>query len=231
MKKYFLSVFTLILIVALLLVGVNDKPEQIVANAESGDYCISVVGEATIDAVPDRVTIYASIENVNNELDTARDSTFEIFDASVKILTDNGVDKDKIIVQSYTSYPNYDYSAGKQVSGYVANLTFSYQLDGLDKIQQTLTALGEAGKVTTRNVNYEVSNEEELYSQALSEAFENAKDKASKLLGREDLSVKCVEEESTYYSNVLYRSYADGFEGSEMVGKVSVKARVKVCFE
>lgn len=231
MKKYFLSVFTLILIVALLLVGVNDKPEQVVSLAESEDYSICVVGEGTVEAVPDKVTIYASIENVNNELDSARECTFEVFDASVKILTENGVDRDKIIVQSYTSYPNYDYSIGKQVSGYVANLTFSYQLDGLDKIQQTLTALGETGKVTTRNVNYEVSNEQELYSQALSQAFENAKDKASKLLGREDLSVKCVEEESTYYSNVLYRSYADGFEGSEMVGKVSVKARVKVCFE
>ena len=79
-------------------------------------------------------------------------------------------------------------------------------------------------------INYQVADLEGAYSQALSQALENAKTKASKLLGKEDLRIVKINEERIYTSNNMYRSYAEEYSTSPLIGKINIEARVIVEF-
>ncbi len=61
-------------------------------------------------------------------------------------------------------------------------------------------------------------------------AVENSKEKAAKVLGRNDLKIVSVKEEYVYSCNSLYRNYMDDMSASDLIGKLEIEARVLVEF-
>lgn len=246
MKKYLFSIFTLVLCLGLCF-GAFAGVGNFVANAEGEEanaketsssltgglqegVCISIVGEASKEVAPDKATISVSIESIDKDITVAKDSTFELFDKAVTGLIKLGVDKDTIIVDSYSSYPSYDYNNGRTLAGYYSILHFSYKLDNLSNIKESLDILAELGITSISNIRYEISNEQELYNETLLAALQNARDKASALLGRDDLTISNIKEESVYYASNLTKYYSEAAVSEDLVGKVVIKAKVKVKF-
>lgn len=231
-KKLILPIaFTAVAVSAISLTTTMIAPHNNNASlAEENNIVISIIGEAESELVPDSAVISLSIENIDNEISVAKDKTFESFDNVVKILTDNGVNKQNIIVENYTSYPNYDYSSGRTLIGYRSNLSMTYKVDSLEKVRSTIDAVTNSTTVNVQNVNYQISNESEVYNTTLQKALESAKKKAETLLNKTDLTLTNIEEETVYYSSSLYRSYNSGMEKQDMIGKVKIKARVKAEF-
>ncbi len=226
MKKILLPAFiSLLAVPALISVPLASAKTSTMAMGDS--FCISVIGQAQKEIAPDFADITLSIESVDSDIANAKDRTFAIFDKAVGALTENGIVRESIVVENYSSYPNYDYSCGKNLIGYYSNLTFTYKADDLSQIKSTIDAVTDAGVTNVQSIRYGISNEEEIYNMALTEAIENAKAKAKSVFGRDDVMLVGLEEESVYYSSSLYRYYDSSLESQDMVGKVTIQARVR----
>ena len=246
MKKFMMSffMFALILIVIGGVTGPRKPIEakQYYASAEEiveytdeensweNDVSICVIGNASKSISPDKACITAKIETVNIDLNKSKDENFDLFEKAISALEGVGITRENISLESFMTYPNYDYCSSRQLTGYVSCTMFSFCLDNLDNVKSAIDAISENGSTTISDIRYEVSNLDEQYSEVMLLALDNAKMKASKLLGREELTVKNIREESVYYSNNLYRTCEGGADYSMLTGKIEVKSRVIVDF-
>lgn len=196
------------------------------------ELCICIIGSAKKSLTPDSAVVTAVIETLDADIKNSKDKNFELFSGAIDALKNNGVDSESIVIESYTSYPSYDYTSGKTLVGYYSITTFTFEVRDLDNLKKYIDVATESGVTSIRSLNYQVSNLEEEYSNVLMSALENAKEKAAKLLGRTDLKVCNIKEESVYFSNSLYRAYADKMSSDNaLVGKLEVQARVVVEFQ
>lgn len=192
---------------------------------------LCVIGNATKNVSPDSATITAVIETLDMDISKSKDANFEIFDNVLAALKEAGVDENKIVLDSFTSYPSYDYNAGKTLIGYYSITTFTFDVDNLDNIKTYIDTITEKGVTSIRNINYQLSNMDEVYQDVLLMAIDNAKAKAEKVTGGQELIVKGIKEEYVYSCSTLYRAYSDSLENNALVGNIEVSAKVTVEFE
>lgn len=195
----------------------------------SDEFSISVCGEATKSVKPDFAKIYVAIETLDMDVEQAKNINFEKFDKILKGLSDLGFSKDDIILESFTSYPNYDYASGKTLTGYYFTTSFSVKVDDLENIKNVIDDMTSNGVSSIKNINYQVSNLDDVYDQVLIEALENAKTKAKKLTNQ-DLTIKSIKEETVYSSTSLYKTYAESIQNNDLIGQLDIKAKVIVTF-
>ena len=184
---------------------------------------LCVVGEATKTLTPDRAEVYAQAKGFGKDCTDAKDEAFKMFDKAVETLVAKGCDKSKIAIESFYSRPCRECHS----QGCHGNLSFSFFIEDLSKTDEIISAILDDGATEITSICYAVSNIEEQYTALLSDALENAKTKASKLLG-DDLQLIDIREQSVYYSNCLYREYVEN--GSGYVGGIEVKTRVEATF-
>ena len=192
---------------------------------------LCIIGNASESVAPDSASITAVIETLDLDIKKSKDSNFEIFDKIVDGLEKAGITKENIVVDSYTSYPSYDYSSGRNLIGYYSVTAFSFDVDNLNNLKNFIDVAMENGATSIRNVVYKISNIEEVYSNVMLSALENAKTKAQKISNRDDLQIKSIKEEYVYSCASLYKTYNEGLNDNSMVGNVDVQARVVVEFE
>lgn len=234
MKKIFILSLTLLLMISTVLgITFATTPNSQSAYAKADDVSsICVIGEACQEVSPDRATITACIETMSQDITKAKDENMQLFNDCVNALIDCGIQKDSIITECFSAYPSYDYSNCRTLTGYYATTTFSFKVNSLENIKPCIDAVTTHGAISIRNINYEISNQEEVYSQTLLTCLENAKQKASQLSGQDidSLQLLSINEEYVYTSSSLYRNYNDGMIDNDMVGKVTICARLKVEF-
>ena len=212
----------------------QPSPDDLSGQSEQDfcdEMCICIIGNAKKSLTPDSAVVTAVIETLDADIKNAKDKNFQQFNKVITALNDSGIDSQSIVIESYTSYPSYDYTSGKTLVGYYSITSFTFEVSDLDNLKKYIDVATENGVSSIRSLNYKVSNLEEEYSNVLMSALENAKEKAAKLLGRDDLKVCNIKEESVYYSNSLYRSFAEELSSSALVGKIEIQARVMVEFQ
>lgn len=190
---------------------------------------LCVVGTASKSVSPDCAKITAVIETLDSDIVKSKDNNFQIFDKVVSALKTAGLSEDKIVLDSFISYPNYDYSSGKSLTGYYTITTITFDVDNIEDIKSLVDSAVENGVTSIRNIQYCCSNMDEVYQEVLMMAIENAKEKAKKIGGTE-MQVKSVKEEYVYSCSSLYRTYAENISNA-LVGSIDVQARVNVEFE
>lgn len=190
---------------------------------------LCVVGTASKSVSPDCAKITAVIETLDSDIVKSKDNNFQIFDKVVSALKTAGLSDDKIVLDSFISYPNYDYSSGKSLTGYYTITTINFDVDNIEDIKSLVDSAVENGVTSIRNIQYCCSNMDEVYQEVLMMAIENAKEKAEKIGGTE-MQVKSVKEEYVYSCSSLYRTYAENISNA-LVGSIDVQARVNVEFE
>ena len=140
------------------------------------------------------------------------------------------IDEEKISLEYFSCCPSYDYSNGRTLQGYMTSTSFTVEVDEIGNIKTYIDAMTENGVTGICNIKYELSNMEEEYSEALTGAYENARIKAAKLLGNEDLKLVKIREEMIFSSNNLCKSYVEGVS-TELMGKIHIEAQVFAEFE
>ena len=125
---------------------------------------------------------------------------------------------------------DYDYTSGKSLVGYNATTTYTFKVSNLDKINDLIDGAIECGSTCIRNINYELSNQEEVYQEVLMMAVENAKEKAIMLTGNEEISIKAIKEEYIYSCSSIYRAYSDTVSDTSLIGEIEIEAKVNVEF-
>ena len=207
--------------------GAQPTDYQLDLQAEKMELCI--IGKASKNVSPDSAKVTAVIETLDSDIVKSKDNNFQAFDKVVNALKGAGLSDDKIVMDSFVSYPSYDYNGGKSLTGYYTITTISFDVDNIEEIKNLVDIVTENGATSIRNIQYCCSNLDEVYEEVLMMAIDNAKAKAEKIGGGQ-LQIKSVKEEYVYSCSSLYRTYAENISNS-LVGSIEVEARVNVEFE
>lgn len=217
----------LLIFACVVMFGAIAHPVKVFAYDNIGE--ISVIGEFSQKLSPDMATISATINQADVDLETAKNKTFEIY-SNVKNAMDSNEKVSKIDLSYFTTFPNFDYSQGKTLTGYSSTLSFEFEVDGLENIQDAVNLLIENGVKSINNISYQVKDYTNQYNEILQSAIQNAVDKAKILLQKDDVSIKKIIEQETYNSCYMCRSYIEG-ANNDFDSQIEVSARVKVIFE
>ena len=216
----------------------NDDASVEKSGAQPADYQLDlqaekmelwIIGKASKNVSPDSAKVTAVIETLDSDIVKSKDNNFQAFDKVVNALKGAGLSDDKIVMDSFVSYPSYDYNGGKSLTGYYTTTTISFDVDNIEEIKNLVDIVTENGATSIRNIQYCCSNLDEIYGEVLMMAIDNAKAKAEKIGGGQ-LQIKSVKEEYVYSCSSLYRTYAENVSNS-LVGSIEVEARVNVEFE
>ena len=201
------------------------------ANESQQNYCVTVIGNATSSMKPDKAYVSVQIETLDSDMKKSKDDNFALFDKITNLLKENGLNDSDIVFDSFYSYPSYDYSGTRTLNGYYCQTTLTFAVNDLENLQNLISIVSENGITKISNIRYETSNKDQVYSDVMLKALENAKEKAKALTGKEDLSIKSIKEESVYSSSCLYKNYYEGANIADFLGDIEVEARVVVEFE
>ncbi len=190
---------------------------------------ICVEGKAKISVSPDKAKICAMIETIGGDLASSKNDVMQKIDNVFSALKNGGAEEDNICLDFFRCLPSYDFSNGKNLVGYVTTASFCLDVDNIDNVQNFVDIMTENGVTSICDISYEVSNMEEEYSNALSQAFENAKQKASALLATDDVRLVKITEEHTFAPYALCRNREA--LSADYVGKIDITARVRAVFE
>lgn len=200
-------------------------------NESQQNYCVTVIGNATSSMKPDKAYVSVQIETLDSDMKKSKDDNFALFDKITGVLKDNGLNDSDIVFDSFYSYPSYDYSGTRTLNGYYCQTTLTFAINDLENLQNLISIVSESGITKVSNIRYEISTKDQVYSEVMLKALENAKEKAKILIGKEDVSIKSIKEESVYSSSCLYKSYYEGANIADFLGDIEVEARVVVEFE
>lgn len=146
---------------------------------------VSATGTATIEVLPDMVSVYFSVDTKGTTADDASDKNSVIVGKMKIALLAAGISEDEIKTSNFNVYPNYDYSSSTQrITGYSASHSLKVEIpvDKKEKIGTVIDA-GVGAGAGVSYINYELNdaNEKKYKVKAIKLATEDAKAKAEAL--------------------------------------------------
>jgi len=204
MNKGFVAV---ILVIALIAVGA-----YIYVNAFSTAKTVSVSGISELKSEADFVSIYFSVETLNESAQKSQDENFKISNEVIGALEDLGI---KVETQNVNTYQEYDWSNNaRELKGYKTVHSIRAEIENPKLAGFTIDKAAEKGALV-RSINFEITqeHENELKAQALEEATRDARTKAEAIAkgsgGKLGKLVSISTNDYNYYPYMAY-SYAEG---------------------
>lgn len=206
---------------------INDSNAKAVSADGSDTRAIEVTGTGSVKVKPDIAVLNIGVTSNGTTTDVQADNTKAMNNvlASVKAL---GVDDKDIKTVSYYMNPQYDYSSDKSVNtiiGYSVSNMIEVKVRNIDKAGEVLAAAVKAGANVNNGISFTLSNVDEYYNQALTNAVLNAKSKAGALAKAIGVNIELpskVTENTSYYSPAQYGNYNSMAKDSAGVGEVAV---------
>lgn len=163
-----------VLIVVLLVLG-------FISMSVSGE-TITSNGIATVDVMPDIVSINFNVETSGTDAKEAKNANAEIVDAVVTALIREGFARDEIVTQNFNVYEEFDWSRDRRTSiGFKATHSIKVELstEDSDKIGEAVDAGIDNGAMLSY-INFELSQDlqNEYKAEALKLAAQDARVKA-----------------------------------------------------
>lgn len=206
------------------------------ALAEGGT--VTAVGSGSVTLVPDMATFSIGITTQDVLITTAQNANATAMQAVIDALTALGVAREDIQTEYYSVYPMYDYSDSTPVvTSHEVSNTVTVIVRALDTVPSLLDAAVEAGANNIYSLNFQSSEWNAAYDQALKAAVQDAQRKAALIaqaVGRETGDPLSLTE-STSTSAVYAKSFALALDSSMPVpienGTITVTAEVTVVVE
>lgn len=208
--------------------GGNGDYQSSVIEYDGQDISIVVFGNSHISVSPDRATITARVESFEKDINKAKENNLSSYNNVFSAVKDKA-GSEIVQLEYFNCLPYYDYSQGRSLQGYHCVSCFSIDVPASEQVEDYISLLTDNGVSGIDNVCYEVSNMDEQYSLALSQAVDNAKMKAQAIAGEGISLVKLKEKfvcANSHHARCLSMSQA-----SSMVGKVEIEAQVVAVFE
>ena len=213
-----------------------------VQSAEKSGICVS--GEEKIKAMPDIAEIRYSVYTQEKDAKTAQTKNAEDVDIVVSLLKGKGIDEKDIRTNKVGLDPIYDWNNGRKITGYEMTTDIVVSSVPIDEAGTIISDSVNAGINSIDSVQYQCSNFDELYAEALKNAITSARKKADLMAdagGKKVVAMTQVQELSSSDQAVAYSSNnmkqmavmeADSAdtEISLMPGQVEVEAEVSVTF-
>ena len=176
-------------------------------------------GEATVEAIPNLVTIYFNVETEGDTSQEATEENAEIVDDLIVNVLKLGFERKDITTSNFNVYPNYKWEdRNREEDGYKAThrIRIEMSTDYTSKIGQVIDAGVEAGAGISY-INFELSQEKqnEYKAEAIKLAAEDAKIKAEALAKGLDKKLgKLISVSDSHFGYSPWRIY--GAEGASL---------------
>ncbi len=151
---------------------------------DSGTGSISVVGQATIKARPDTVTLTLGVEAQAGGAAEAVSQCSMAMNRVINALVNAGVPRADIKTSNLSLWPQYDYSElgeAPRLVGYRASNLVTCSWNQLDKIGELIDKAVQAGANTLHGLSFSLADSRALYLQAVGDAVRDARAKADAL--------------------------------------------------
>lgn len=213
-----------------------------VQSAENSGICVS--GEEKIQATPDIAEITYSVYTQEKDAKTCQTENAQDVDAVLSLLKEKGIDEKDIRTNNVGLDPIYDWNNGRKITGYEMTTEIVVSSVPIDEAGTIISDSVNAGINSIDSVQYQCSNFDELYAEALKNAITSARKKADLMAeagGKKVVAMTQVQELSSGDQAVAYTSNnmkqmavmeADSADTgtSLMPGQVEVDAEVSVTF-
>jgi hypothetical protein len=188
MKKYWLAVISLVLVLAVIGLGGCNAGSTTVGTVDlnSQQEGIWVSGEGKVTVTPDIATLMLGVTAQAASVAEAQSQAAEAMDKVMTALTDNGVAKKDIQTQHFSITQVTRWDDGKQqevVVGYRVTNMVTAKIRQIDKTGSIIDAVAAAGGDFTRinNIGFSVDDPSPYYKEARQKAMADAKAKAEQL--------------------------------------------------
>lgn len=248
MKKKFIA---LVFIVALILSLVGcaapaAADTTIQLQTEDNTNSITVSGRVGMEVVPDVVQVTVGVNSRASTPSAARQDNAEAINNTLDALAELGIEEKDIQTSNMNMYTTYSYdgSGNSYVSGYRMDTTLTITVREIDKAGEVVDAAIDAGSNSLNGVRYLVSNRDEIYDKALTDAVDQARQKAESLAAVSGRTLGIVMEISEVSDAVaaIYdyeasinadsggMAMSDTYRSSIRPGSTTVEAEVRVVF-
>jgi uncharacterized protein YggE len=206
------------LICALLLfvstIGVEMANGQENSQSNEKTRTVSVSGEGKVAAEPDQATVQFSVVTRHEDPEAARAANAEASALALRQIRDAGVDEEDIEMQHLSLNPAREWDPEKRKHidvGFEVNRSVSVEVDDLSLVPTLVARIVQSGANRIGGVQYGLSNDGEIRSEALSRAVANARAKARVMvaeLGESLGRVISIHEQSVQVPMPVMRSLA-----------------------
>lgn len=223
---------------ALTFIGSPVVEAQTGAPAAQPARTITVVGEGKVKAAPDIAQISIGIEMVGEDVKQTSNEAATAMETLLAALQAQGIAENDIQTSYYNIWVERPYGPDNQPSGqaiYHVNNNVNVIVRELDNLATVLSAAIEAGANNINSVSFNLSDPEQLRSQAREQAVDNAMEKAQELAQLNGVQVGQVISinETVNQGLIPFAEAAQGVGGAGPIapGQVEVTAQLEVTYE
>ena len=216
------------------LAGCGAQPQ-----GETIPQTVTVNGSGEAEAVPDVAILQLGVESKGATSEAARSANAEAINATVEAVKELGVAEED--VQTSNMYLRPIYGDAGNVIGYRMGVDMEITVQDISKAGQVIDAAIGSGSNTLDRFSYAISNESELYGQALEAAVKSARLTAEKLAAADGRTVGKMISVTECGSGMVVRDNPETGGGANkalamadttvMAGTDTVSAQVEVIFE
>ena len=197
---------------------------------------IRVSGSASVSAVPDQATLNFTIEQRGNKLGALKTQVDQLTTGLIGDLLERDIPRTHIQSFQLNVYPQYeaDDDGKREQNGFVVLRTIDVKLTSLDGYDQIIDLALAQGVTRVGQIQFQVSDQQALYQQALQRAFNDAKRKASLIAETAAVSIGKVMhiDEQSASRPVMYEMAAmsSRAKSPSLPGEQQIEAQVNVLF-
>lgn len=246
MKKFMLAALAAALVLTLggCAGGTPAAPAETTVHLqqEAEPDTITVTGRAGMEATPDVAKISVGVTSRASTPTAAREQNTTAVNATLDALKELGIEDRDIQTTNMNMWTSYNNNGG--ISGYRMSTDLAIYVREIDRAGEVVDAAIAAGSNELNGVEYLLSNEDEMYNEALTDAIDLARQKAESMAaaaGKTVGQVRRIEETSRAVATVReYGVNADtgGVSFNEAKadtvirpGSSTISAQVQVVFE
>ncbi|MDT0645938.1 SIMPL domain-containing protein [Zunongwangia sp. F260] len=203
---------------------------------ESSSNLVNVIGEGTVNVVPDKVIIKSRVEHEGESAAAVKKQNDEAVNAIIKFLKESGIPEKHINTDYIRLNKSYNYN--EKTSSFSANQAISITLEDIEDYEMIMSGLLEVGLNRIDGVEFKSSEAEKFESKARKEAVLDAKRIAEELvapLGQQIGKAIFISEGTVNNPQPMYRMamMGDSVESSResiAPGEMEITVRVNVGF-
>ncbi|HYH55300.1 MAG TPA: SIMPL domain-containing protein [Anseongella sp.] len=202
-----------------------------------GPALVTVTGQHIIKAAPDEAEVNFMVSTKLKDPKEAQKANDAVMAKALAYLKKQYIAEKDIRTTRLSLHPYTEYVSDKERKElYMAQQSVSFRLENLDQLSGILSGLVDLGVNNIENVQFKVSNMEELSAQARAKAVLDARAKAENLAGALGQKVGKAYQINDMPNNgpqpMMYRMEAKAADSAESIapGEISIEAGVMVSF-
>lgn len=221
------------------LTGLMKQNISVYTNPEAQKNTIDVTATATVYSTPDKADIYLGVETQKETALASQQENADLISAVKNAIINKGVSSNDIETNSYNVELIRDYSekGNYKIIAYKTIHILKIKLKDTQKAGAVIDAAVGAGanRVDTVQFSLTDSRSDQLREQALSQAMDTAKEKATAIASKAGVTIKKLSHvtESYYVTPYYYEAKATAAPAATEISpkEVSVTATLSVSYE